>query len=86
MSEWIVTKSLSTKMLNHFIFISFLISISVLSLYGFEPMAIGHETLYNFHLQGIASKSLLLFSLVVLTMSLNRKEKPVSIPKIVKIN
>tara|TARA_Y100001936_G_C15630868_1_gene436487 strand:+ start:21 stop:524 length:504 start_codon:yes stop_codon:yes gene_type:complete len=84
----VLTKSLSTKMLGYILSLYlFLISISVLSLYGFEPMAIGHETLYNFHLQGIASGVvLLLFSLVVLTMSLNRKEKPVSIPKIVKIN
>ena len=50
-------------------------------------MAIGHKTLYSFDLKGIASGVvLLLSSLVVLTVSLNRKEKPVSIPKIVKIN
>ena len=42
---------------------------------------------YSFDLKGIASGVvLLLSSLVVLTVSLNRKEKPVSIPKIVKIN
>ena len=84
----IITKSLSTKMLGYILSLCFfLVSISVLAIYGFEPMAIGHKTLYNFDLTGIASGVvLLLSSLVVLTISLNRKEKPVSMPKMVKIN
>ncbi len=84
----IATKSLSTKMLGYILSLClFLVSISVLGMYGFEPMAIGHKTLYSFDLKGIASGVvLLLSSLVVLTVSLNRKEKTVSIPKIVKIN
>ncbi len=84
----ITTKSLSTKTLGYMLAsYAFLISISVLGIYGFEPTAIGHQTLYNFDLKGIASGVvLLLFSLVILTLSLNRKEKPITIPKIVKIN
>ena len=84
----IITKALSTKALGYILsFAMFLISISILGIYGFEPKAIGHETLYNFDLTGITSGIvLILFSLVIFTVSLNRQEKPIAIPKIVKIN
>ena len=84
----IITKALSTKGLGYILSLSmFLISISILGIYGFEPKAIGHETLYDFDLKGIASGIvLILFSLVIFTVSLNREEKPVTIPKLVKIN
>ena len=84
----IATRTLSTKSLGYILSLSiFLISISVLGIYGFEPKAIGHETLYNFDLKGIASGVvLILFSSAIFTVSLNREEKPVTIPKMVKIN
>ena len=84
----VATKALSTKSLGYILSsYSFLISMSVLGIYGFEPQAIGHETLYEFNLEGIASGIiLLLLSVVIFTVSLNRKEKPITIPKMVKIN
>ena len=84
----IVTKVLSTKGLGYIVSLSmFLVSISILGIYGFEPKAIGHETLYNFDLKGIASGVvLILFSSFLFTISLNRQEKPITIPKMVKIN
>ena len=82
------TRSLSTKSLGYILSLSILlISISVLGIYGFEPKAIAHETLYDFNLQGIAAGIvLLLFSSAIFTASLNREEKPITIPKMVKIN
>ena len=84
----LATKALSTKSLGYILsFCSFLIASSVLGIYGFEPQAIGHETLYEFDLKGIASGVvLLLLSVVIFTVSLNREEKPITIPKMVKIN
>ena len=84
----VATKALSTKSLGYILSsYSFLISISVLGTYGFEPQAIGHQTLYEFDLKGIASGVVLfLLSVAVFTVSLNRKEKPITIPKMVKIN
>ncbi len=84
----VITKSLSTKVLGYILSLAMLlISISILGIYGFEPKAIGHETLYNFDLTGIASGVvLILFSLVVFTISLNREERPIAVPKLVKIS
>ena len=84
----IATRSLSTKSLGYILSLSiFLISISILGIYGFEPKAIAHETLYEFDLKGIASGVvLLLFSSAIFTVSLNREEKPIIVPKMVKIN
>ena len=84
----IVTRALSTKSLGYILSLSvFLISISVLGIYGFEPKAIAHETLYEFDMKGIASGIvLLLFSSAIFTVSLNRKEAPITVPRMVKIN
>ena len=56
------TRSLPNKALFYLLSISLLfIAISVFGNYGFEEIAIGHETLYNFSLKGIAIAILLFF-------------------------
>ena len=84
----IITKALSTKGLGYILSLcTFLIAISVLAIYGFEPTAIGHQTLYNFHLKGITiGIGLILLSSAIFTISINRKEKPITAPKLVQLN
>lgn len=56
------TKSLPTKMLSYMVGVALLfVSTSVLITYGFEQKAIGHETLYDFSLVGVAASMLLFF-------------------------
>ena len=56
------TRSLPTKMLSYMVAIALLfVSTSVFITYGFEQKAIGHETLYDFSLIGVAVSALLLF-------------------------
>ena len=58
----IITRSLSNKALIYLLSISLLfIAVSVFGNYGFEQIAIGHETLYDFSLKGIAIAILLFF-------------------------
>ena len=80
----VLTKSLSQRNIIYILSsIIILISISVFGNYGIEQKAIGHETLYDFSLKGIAI-SLVLFFLASSILILGIY-KPIIKPKIQKI-
>jgi len=83
-----LTKILTAKILGYIISVSImLIAVAVFGLYGFEQTAIGFQTLYNIHLEGIAiGLGLILFSSIMFVFSLNREKTPIVMPKTVKIN
>ena len=81
-------KILTAKILGYIISISIaLIAVAVFGIYGFEQTAIGFQTLYNIHMEGIAiGLGLILFSSIMFVFSINRKKTPIVMPKAVKIN
>ena len=73
-----ISKLLTTKLLGYILSIYLLVvAISILGNFGFEPTAIGFETLYNINLEAIAcSILLLLFSTTIFIITQNYKLKP----------
>ena len=83
-----LAKILTAKILGYILSISMaLIAVAVFGIYGFEQTAIGFQTLYNIHLEGVAiGLGLILFSSIMFVFSVNRKKTPIVMPKAVKIN
>ena len=83
-----LVKILTAKVLGYIISISIaLIAISVFGIYGFEQTAVGFQTLYNIHLEGIAiGIGLILLSSILFVFSLNREKTPIVMPRALKIN
>ena len=81
-------KILTAKILGYIISTAILfVAIAVFGVYGFEQTAVGFQTLYNVHLEGIAiGLGLILFSSLMFVFSTNKKESPIIMPKTVKLN
>ena len=83
-----IAKILTPKVLGYLLSIVMMfVAIAVLGIYGVEQTAVGFQTLYDIHLDGIAiGLSLILLSSLTFVFSMNRRESPIVVPKIVKVN